>query len=31
MNGEMVAKVCQALAYMQLSERIDEARALSCP
>ena len=27
----MVAKVCQALAYMQSSEQIDEARALSCP
>ena len=29
-NDEMVAKVCQALAYTQSSERIDEARALSC-
>ena len=27
----MVAKVCQALAYTQSCERIDEARALSCP
>ena len=26
----MVAKVCQALAYTQSSERIDEARVLSC-
>ena len=27
----MVVKVCQALAYTQSSERIDEARTLSCP
>ena len=26
-----MAKVCQALAYTQSSERIDEARALSYP
>ena len=31
-NGRgTVAKICQALRYMQSSERIDEARALSCP
>ena len=31
-NGRgTVAKVCQALTHTKLSERIDEARALSCP
>ena len=31
MNDEMVTKVCQALAYTQSCERIDEARDLSRP